>query len=162
MACEYSYWSSSQLETINFVSIILQFIGFCILARDMWPLYVKERGVMYARWIYWFALKARKSLEEEDDFTVGMMSSVRRAEIMTSLEYLQKRYKDLPIKTNSEFRDIQKVEEFCAYFAGAQRDIVEDLEVEPSRRFFHVGKAIIIIFFGYAMQILASIPCGTA
>ncbi|MEJ1298168.1 MAG: hypothetical protein RPU63_11910 [Candidatus Sedimenticola sp. (ex Thyasira tokunagai)] len=164
MFCEiltqYLPLDNQDIREFAFLSIVLQFIGFIILVRDMWPLYKKEKSIQYVYWLLNFTKCAKGKFDSGNEFGVTAMFAHSTDAFRVALKDIKKYESSLDEINREVFLDKEKLSEFYDTLAVKHESIIEKIKTTQTLRGWYVGEAVFLIILGYIIQLVLNIPCA--
>lgn len=147
----------TDIDILNLLGLLAQFIGFIILAKDMWPEYKKIKRKQMILWMVGISREVEKRIEAKEKRNLFYFYATYKDAFIEAYSEIQKHE---PKAKLNHYDDFIKEEEFHKFFSVINQNYekwISDISSIETFRTMYLGRAVIIIIFGYFLQISAVI-----
>lgn len=145
----------SSVDKLNFLGIAAQFIGFIIIARDLWPEYRKSKRKQMILWMVGFSRESERLLNEGKAKDNYFHYATYKDAFMESRNEIAKHEPKAPLK---HYDDFLKEEDFRKFYSVVKENYenwITNIDQLTTFRSMYMGEAIFIVIAGYAVQMVA-------
>lgn len=144
-------------EQLNLWGIVLQLLGFIILAADLWPAYCKAKRLQIMVYTKNFFDHLNSLFEKGDKKRVYWFYVSKKESWLDCLGEIQKHWKEIPMRNPDDLIKEELFKNIFETFSSNYQRWTDSISNKETFRNMYVGEAIIFVVIGYLLQLIGTL-----